>query len=935
MYNTRKNLLCDEGIQTRTEFRKWARGNHPDKHNGRPTVTRKFQEVSDAVDRLLPDKDVKLDCPEEKKSKTAPAPKTPPVREATPPAPKTPPPVRKNLKKADCIRTTENWSKIQKYHRFDKPAFNKKQLMEDMPTASPKMMKLLENIRSLDEKDMRKEGRRYKHFIFSDVKKGGYGAKIIASALIANGFHHCFTKTLKVQKPPAHPSDETFGFLSSTAIFDKTFSQKTIRQVLQMYNERPDNVYGENLRFIVLDSGFKEGIDLFDVKYVHIFENQRNNADLVQAIGRATRSCGQKGLDFVPNEGWKLHVYQYFLTHENPSDRVFDDYLRYAGVDLNAMAMSENLEKVAIMSAVDYDLNYNINKFEKKVEDETNALVIPSPMSGGNRSVGCSPRAKCGSRSTKTVPFTIKLLMKAYKKKLPANFNAMLAKDKRAFFCKELINDPVYCDRVNEMYRNPNAKRASASARSAPSSARDASARKASLAMALPSDSSDYYDFKEDMEDLEKLPFDEFMRRVNRMYKEYKYDPIKIENHCERRPGTASDDRLVNFTNSQNFVTRYFTPSNFTKGMLVWHSVGTGKTCTAISVKSFLYDRMDYAVIWVTRNTLKEDIWKNMYDKICDHVIREKYANEGGDKANLKKYMSKKFIPPMSYRQFSNMLEGRNEMYQKLVSFNGKEDPLKKTLVIIDEAHKLYSKDLLATERPNMPVIEKAFRDCASCKVLLMTGTPIADDPMEFIKLMNLVMKKDQFPTDKEEFMRQYMRNNDFTSSGKTKFQNKIKGLVSYLNRRFDPRQFTQPVFHETPVQKSVLTNEYMDDCIEKADKKFDECVGGLEKPSDANVVLAEKAVAEAKGILLSLKEDLKKDKKNEELKNKIANMTENIKIMKADLKKLKDGFKKENQNFNKTVKKCDRSRNETVKKCKKEFAEMGSVYQNTMFNKC
>ena len=52
-----------------------------------------------------------------------------------------------------------------------------------------------------------------------------------------------------------------------------------------MYNERPSNINGDNMRFIVLDSGFKEGIDLFDVKYVHIFEPQRTNADYQQAIG--------------------------------------------------------------------------------------------------------------------------------------------------------------------------------------------------------------------------------------------------------------------------------------------------------------------------------------------------------------------------------------------------------------------------------------------------------------------------------------------------------------------------------------------------------------------------------------------------------------------------------------------------------------------------
>lgn len=65
-----------------------------------------------------------------------------------------------------------------------------------------------------------------------------------------------------------------------------------------------------------------------------------------------------------------------------------------------------------------------------------------------------------------------------------------------------------------------------------------------------------------------------------------------------------------------------------------------GKTCTAVSLKSFLYEKLDYSVIWVTRKTLKEDVWKNMYDNICDHIIRSKYKNND-QRETLKKYLSK------------------------------------------------------------------------------------------------------------------------------------------------------------------------------------------------------------------------------------------------------------------------------------------------------
>lgn len=620
--------------------------------------------------------------------------------------------LQKNAKASMCVRTVENWSSIQRHHRFDKDTFDPDRFLVDMVASSPKMVDLFENIKRLDDHDLKKDGKVYKHFIFSDIKSGGYGAKIIASAFVANGFSHCFTKKLQVVTPRANAMRKTFGVLSSTAIYNTTFTQRNVKSVTDMYNARPANVYGENMRFIILDSGFKEGIDLFDVKYVHIFEKQTSEASFVQAVGRATRTCGQKGLYFEPNVGWKLHVYQYFLTHLNHKP-VFNDYLAYAGVDLNMQALSTNIEKLAMVSAVDFDLNMEIHK-------------SASATTKGPQDVVESPR-----------------LTEETKEDIMVDLNT----------------------------------------------------------------------------NIRDLPFEDFMKRINLMYKEYKYKPTKIENLCE--PQITNGSKFVQYTESQKFITNYFTPNHFAKGLLVWHSVGTGKTCAAVSIKSFLFERMNYSIVWVTRRTLKSDIWKNMYVDICDHIIKEKHKED--DTVDiLKKHMSKRFLPPMSYKQFSNMLKGKNEFYQKLVELNGKEDILKNTLIIIDEAHKLYSNDLPPLEKPDIPVIESAISKSKSCKVVLMTATPIAHHPMELIKLFNLVLHE-KLPSKLDEFKKMFIENNMFTEKGKEEFQNKIKGLVSYLNRRFDARQFTQPIFYMRPVTISSYDAE-KESCAKKYDQHTREC---------------------------------------------------------------------------------------------------------------
>jgi hypothetical protein len=61
--------------------------------------------------------------------------------------------------------------------------------------------------------------------------------------------------------------------------------------------------------------------------------------------------------------------------------------------------------------------------------------------------------------------------------------------------------------------------------------------------------------------------------------------------------------------------------------MLLYHSVGTGKTCSAIAAATANFEPFDYTILWVTRTTLKNDIWKNMFDQVCHKSIQERITN--------------------------------------------------------------------------------------------------------------------------------------------------------------------------------------------------------------------------------------------------------------------------------------------------------------------
>jgi hypothetical protein len=141
-----------------------------------------------------------------------------------------------------------------------------------------------------------------------------------------------------------------------------------------------------------------------------------------------------------------------------------------------------------------------------------------------------------------------------------------------------------------------------------------------------------------------------------------------------------------------------------------------------------------------------------MFGQVCNLTLREKITN-GALKLPNKisgpmKYMSKNWVEPISYKQFSNMLLKKNKIYEDMVCRNCATDPLKRTLVIIDEAHKLYAPNVVGNEKPRMDILEEMIQNSYeisgdnSVRLLLMTATPYTQDGMEMINLMNLLRPK-------------------------------------------------------------------------------------------------------------------------------------------------------------------------------------------------
>lgn len=806
--STLKQFSNDPSKQNvKGEYRKFLLKNHPDKlvNKLKPGQAEKFVRIKDLYERCKRSADLRNDelCKVKQDAPSTPSKSTPS---------KSTPPDKASIKKALCLRKKANWSILKDYHRFESKKFNKKEMSNDILECSPKLDALLHKLKKIGGG---------KHVIFSDVETG-YGAKMLISALISNGYQFTLNPKHKLMTG-------NLSAILSTPVYGKRMTKKLIHETLQKYNDR-DTPPSSKYNIIVLDSGYKEGIDLFDVEHMHIFEEAKHRADLQQVIGRATRLCGQKGLPFKKNRGWKLNVYIYSLldAHNSPVHQTFAKYMNY---DIADFHITQELENFVAKNAVDSSLNYEINKFSDIIQR------------------GGASRALTLSDSSLSI------------------LNSSLSRK-----------------------GNPFKKQNSA----------------------------------------------------------YKYKPIKIKNDCVDKKSTSSDEfpRIAQFTPSQKFISDYFVPKSNQKGLLVWHSTGTGKTCTAIATKSKKWEEEDYTILWVTRTTLRNDIWKNMFDISCDIDIQKRIENDDFDSTKRMKYLNKKFLQPVSFKQLSNALgKKETQLTKKLIKLNGSDDPLKKTLIIIDEAHKLLDGSLSPTERPDFQVIfdsiQKSYKRSKnnSCRILLMTATPFAGTSATFCNLANMLVDSNFLPNTVDTIHQHF--NSKYKLISPSKFKSIAKNNVSFLDRTRDPRQFAQVQIHHIESAMSMKPEIELRNCLKEKKQNVSEC--DSTKTNHKEIPKLEKELKQVqKNIDEKLKPKLEKvktkfelklssaprgtktvlkkemDEKIKDIKDTIKSESAKAKSIESDLKAHRSRKKKEDSSYKKCMDKTEKDYEKCMKENKK-----------------
>ncbi|XWV25913.1 ATP-dependent RNA helicase [Tupanvirus soda lake] len=265
---------------------------------------------------------------------------------------------------------------------------------------------------------------------------------------------------------------------------------------------------------------------------------------------------------------------------------------------------------------------------------------------------------------------------------------------------------------------------------------------------------------------------DNFYRFINKKYSQYKI------------PNTHKTLKQICFPSKyefqipQKFLAEFINPKTPYKGVLVYHRIGAGKTCTAINIAEKFKKIKNIMIV------LPASLKGNFRSELRSPCAGNNYLSDT-ERSLLKQYHPSSY----EYKEIIKKSDARIDKYYTIFSYNKfvqliklKRLNLNNTLLIIDEVHNMISETGTYYEAL-YDTIHSAPDDM---RLVIMSATPIFDKPIEIALTMNLLLRDKQLPTG-QDFINTFM-DIWYTSKGPIYqvknmdlFKDYVRGYVSYF----------------------------------------------------------------------------------------------------------------------------------------------------------
>ena len=263
------------------------------------------------------------------------------------------------------------------------------------------------------------------------------------------------------------------------------------------------------------------------------------------------------------------------------------------------------------------------------------------------------------------------------------------------------------------------------------------------------------------------------------------------------------DSDEFTLTKSQQFLKKFISPQTGNTGLLMFHGVGRGKTCSALNIAANFVDFYDKPTLIIAPEGLQQNFRREIFDRkkigvngqyegcidVISSGLQEKQMQDGVLMTNK---LKQKYEFKTQQTLVNKLLEKRKNIQTIIkdpdIANRAYSRHLKEVfsdrVIIMDEIHHLRSPG--SDRKEIVKCLEDIFRNAKNVRLLMLSATPMFNDPTEIVDLMKILMLN-----DKQSFSDDSIFNEGgLTPHGVAKIEYFAANYVSYVPGGEDPENF-------------------------------------------------------------------------------------------------------------------------------------------------